>query len=165
MANNVTKEFELYEPMRAWLHHYLENKYKGAKVTTIDSHARTLDIYLEQFGIVDYYPQSVGLDIQIDVLGIIINKGKPTLAFIEAKKTQLNLHDLGQLWAYCKLCEPAEAFLLSSAGLGSLNKVLNNLKRQDLLDFGSGKTIKKMQVGKWDVNTRSIDYKTLVPKM
>lgn len=165
MANNVTKEFELYEPMRAWLQQYLENKYKGAIVTTIDSHARTLDIYLEQFGIVDYYPQSVGLDIQIDVLGIIIDKGKPALAFIEAKKTQLNLHDLGQLWAYCKLCEPAEAFLLSSAGLGSLNKVLNNLKRQDLLDFGSGKTIKKMQVGKWDVNTRSIDYKTLVPKM
>lgn len=68
MANNVTKEFELYEPMRAWLQQYLENKYKGAKVTTIDSHARTLDTYLEQFGIIDRYPQSVGLDIQIDVL-------------------------------------------------------------------------------------------------
>lgn len=165
MANNVTKEFELYEPMRAWLQQYLENKYKGAKVTTIDSHARILDTYLEQFGIIDHYPQSVGLDIQIDVLGIIINKGKPNIAFIEAKKTQLNLHDLGQLWAYCKLCEPIEAFLLSSAGLGSLNKVLNNLNRQDLLDFGSGKTIKKMQVGKWDVNAKSIDYKTLIPKM
>lgn len=165
MANNVTKEFELYGPMRAWLQQYLENKYKGAKVTTIDSHARTLDTYLEQFGIIDHYPQSVGLDIQIDVLGIIINKGKPNIAFIEAKKTQLNLHDLGQLWAYCKLCEPIEAFLLSSAGLGSLNKVLNNLNRQDLLDFGSGKTIKKMQVGKWDVNSKSIDYLTLVPKM
>ena len=165
MANNVTKEFELYEPMRAWLQQYLENKYKGAKVTTIDSHARTLDTYLEQFGIIDRYPQSVGLDIQIDVLGIIINKGKPNIAIIEAKKTQLNLHDLGQLWAYCKLCEPIEAFLLSSAGLGSLNKVLNNLNRQDLLDFGSGKTIKKMQVGKWDVNAKSIDYKTLIPKM
>ena len=165
MANNVTKEFELYEPMRVWLQQYLENKYRGAKVITIDSHSRTLDVYLEQFDIVDFYPQSVGLDIQIDILGIIINKGKPTIAFIEAKKTQLNLHDLGQLWAYCKLCEPAEAFLLSSAGLGSLNKVLNNLKRQDLLDFGSGKTIKKMQIGKWDVNSKSIDYLTLVPKM
>lgn len=165
MANNVTKEFELYEPMRLWLQQYLENKYKGAKVTTIDSHARTLDTYLEQFGIIDRYPQSVGLDIQIDVLGIIINKGKPNIAFIEAKKTQLNLHDLGQLWAYCKLCEPIEAFLLSSAGLGSLNKVLNNLNRQDLLDFGSGKTIKKMQVGKWDVTTKSIAFKTLVPKI
>ena len=165
MANNVTKEFELYEPMRLWLQQYLENKYKGAKVTTIDSHARTLDTYLEQFGIIDHYPQSVGLDIQIDVLGIIINKGKPNIAFIEAKKTQLNLHDLGQLWAYCKLCEPIEAFLLSSAGLGSLNKVLNNLNRQYLLDFGSGKTIKKMQVGKWDVTTKSIAFKTLVPKI
>ena len=165
MVNNVAKEYELYEPMRAWLQEYLENKYSGASVTTIDSHARTLDMYLEQYGIIDYYPQSVGLDIQIDVLGIIIYKGKPNIAFIEAKKTQLNLHDLGQLWAYCKLCEPIEAFLLSSAGLGSLNKVLNNLKRQDLLDFGSGKTIKKMQVGKWDVNAKSIDYKTLVPKI
>lgn len=165
MANNVTKEFELYEPMRAWLQQYLENKYRGAKVTTIDSHSRTLDVYLEQNGIIDYYPQAVGLDIQIDVLGIVLGKGKPSIAFIEAKKTQLNLHDLGQLWAYCKLCEPIEAFLLSSAGLGSLNKVLNNLNRQDLLDFGSCKTIKKMQVGKWDIISRSIDYKSIVPKL
>lgn len=165
MANNVAKESELYEPMRAWLQQYLENKYKGAKVITIDSHARTLDLFLEQNNIVDYYPQAIGLDIQIDILGIVIDKGKPNIAFIEAKKNQLNLHDLGQLWAYCKLCEPIEAFLLSSAGLGSLNKVLNNLNRQDLLDFGSGKTIKKMQVGKWDLSTKSIDYKTLVPKI
>ena len=165
MANNVAKEFELYEPMRAWLQQYLENKYKGAKVITVDSHARTLDLFLEQYEIVDFYPQAVCLDMQIDVLGIVLNKGKPNIAFIEAKKTQLNLHDLGQLWAYCKLCEPVEAFLLSSSGLGSLNKVLNNLNRQDLLDFGSGKTIKKMQVGKWDLSTKSIDYKTLVPKI
>lgn len=165
MANNVTKELELYEPMRAWLQQYLENKYRGSKVITVDSHARTLDLYLEHYDIVNDYPQAIGLDIQIDVLGIVINKGKPNIAFIEAKKTQLNLHDLGQLWAYCKLCEPIEAFLLSSAGLGSLNKVLNNLNRLDLLDFGSGKTIKKMQVGEWDVSTSSIDFKTLVPKM
>lgn len=165
MANNVKKEFELYEPMRAWLQQYLEEKYKGANVITIDSHARTLDVFLEQYNIVDYYPQAIGLDIQIDVLGIVINKGKPQIAFIEAKKTQLNLHDLGQLWAYCKLCEPIEAFLLSSSGLGSLNKVLNNFNRQDLLDFGNGKIIKKMQVGKWDLTTQTIDYKTLIPKL
>ena len=165
MANNVKKEFELYEPMRVWLQQYLEEKYKGANVITIDSHARTLDVFLEQYNIVDYYPQAIGLDIQIDVLGIIINKGKPQIAFIEAKKTQLNLHDLGQLWAYCKLCEPIEAFFLSSFGLGSLNKVLNNFNRQDLLDFGNGKIIKKMQVGKWDLTTQTIDYKTLTPKL
>ena len=45
MVNNVKKEFELYEPMRIWLQKYLEDKYKGAKIITIDSHARTLDLF------------------------------------------------------------------------------------------------------------------------
>ena len=151
--------------MRAWLQVYLAEKYKGAEVITIDSHARTLDLFLEKYGVIEYYPQTVGLDIQIDVLGIIKQRRKTSLVFIEAKKTQLNLHDLGQLWAYCKLCDPMEAFLLSSSGIGSLNKILNNLSRQDILDFGDGKIIKKMQVGKWDVCTNGIDFKTLVPKI
>ncbi len=165
MANNVRKEFELYEPMRAWLQKYLEDKYKGAEVITIDAHARTLDVVLEEQEVIDKYPQAVGLDIQIDVLGIVKQKIKTSLVFIEAKKTQLNLHDLGQLWAYCRLCDPMEAFLLSSAGIGSLNKILNNLRRVDLLNFGDGKTIKSMQVGKWDISSNSIDHKTLVPKI
>lgn len=165
MASNVKKEFELYEPMRLWLQTYLEDKYKGWKITTVDSHARTLDAFLEEFGVREHYPQTVGLDIQIDVLGIMQKAGKTNIAFIEAKKTSLNLHDLGQLWAYCKLCDPLEAFLLSSKDLGSLNKILNNLSRVDLLDFGDGKTIKKMQVGKWNVLRKEVDNNTLIPKM
>ena len=97
MANNVRKEFELYEPMRAWLQKYLEVKYKGAEVITIDAHARTLDVFLEEQEVIDKYPQAVGLDIQIDVLGIVKQKIKTSLVFIEAKKTQLNLHDLAAL--------------------------------------------------------------------
>ncbi|MBR4199637.1 MAG: hypothetical protein IKQ94_12785 [Bacteroidales bacterium] len=165
MANNVKKEYELYEPMRNWLQQHLEDKYKGWDVLTIDSHARTLDSFLEENNILDNYPQIVGLDIQIDVLGILKKAKKTGIVFIEAKKTQLNLHDLGQLWAYCKLCDPLEAFLLSSNGLGSLNKILNNLSRTDLLDFGDGKVVKKMQIGKWDIASKSIDFKTLIPKI
>ncbi len=165
MANNVKREFELYEPMRCWLQTYLEEKYPGATIITVDSHAQTLDLFLEKYGVIDNYPQTVGLDIQIDVLGIIIKGKKTSIVFIEAKKTQLNLHDLGQLWAYCKLCDPAEAFLLSSAGLGSLNKILNNFNRLDLLDFGDGKRIKQMQVGKWDINAQNINFSTIIPKL
>lgn len=150
--------------MRIWLQKYLEEKYKGSTIITVDAHARTLDLFLEQYGVIDHYPQTIGLDIQIDVLGIVIKDDKTNIAFIEAKKTQLKLHDLGQLWAYCKLCDPIEAFLLSSSSIGSLNKILNNLSRQDLLDFGDGKRIKKMQVGKWDLSTNAIDFKTLIPK-
>lgn len=165
MMNNVRLENELYEPMRLWLQRYLEEKYRNAEVITIDSHARTLDSFLLEKGVLDHCPQCVGLDIQIDVLGIVKRRNDVLFVFIEAKKTQLNLHDLGQLWAYCKLCDPQEAFLLSSYGLGSLNKIFNNLKREDLLDFGDGSQIKKMQVAKWDVATNSIDYKTMTPKM
>jgi len=165
MVNNVRLEVELYEPMRKWLQSYLEGKYKGATIITVDSHARTLDVFLEEYGVLEQYPQALGLDIQIDVLGIIKKSGKAQIAFVEAKKTQLNLHDLGQLWSYCKLCDPVEAFLLSSVGLGSLNKIFNNLGRTDILEFGDGKRIKKMQVGKWDIRSQSIDFKTLVPKL
>lgn len=165
MAHNVRQEIELYEPMRLWLKEYLEDKYKDASIITIDSHAQDLYLFLEQAGIIEQYPQTVGLNIQIDVLGIIKNKKSAQIVFIEAKKTQLNLHDLGQLWAYCKLCDPAEAFLLSSAGMGSLDKILKNLNRTDLLDFGDGKKIKKMQVAKWSIDRNSIDYNTIVPKI
>ena len=151
--------------MRIWLKKYLEDKYRGAEVITIDSHASALYKCLEEEGIIDQYPQTVGLDIQIDVLGIIKRGKKSELVFIEAKKTQLNLQNLGQLWVYCKLCSPLEAMLLSSAGMGSLDKILKNLGRTDLLDFGDPKKIKKMQVAKWDINRNSIDYFTLVPKI
>ena len=87
------------------------------------------------------------------------------IIFIEAKKTKLTLRDLGQLWAYCKLVNPDEAFLLSSDGLGSLNKLLNSFRREDLLDFGDKKKIKKMCVGRWDVKTNNIDFPSLIPKI
>lgn len=165
MEHNVRSEFELYEPMRLWLERHLADTYKGAEIIAVDAHARTLDLFLEAYGVIERYPQVVGLDIQIDVLGIVKQHRSVSLAFIEAKKTPLTLRDLGQLWAYCRLCDPAEAFLLSSAGVGSLNKILVNFAREDLLDFGQGKQIKKMQVGKWDLHTNAIDYKTLLPKL
>ena len=157
------REEELYEPMRSWLEQYVKDKYKKYDVVAVDAHSERLDRVLAKYDIVR--EMANGVDIQIDVLAIA-KKGKDiTLFFIEAKKTRLTLRDLGQLWAYCKLVDPDEAFLLSSADLGSLNKLLNSFKREDLLDFGDGKKIKKMRVGKWDVTKNSIEYNSLVPKL
>lgn len=105
---------------------------------------------------------TAGVDIQIDVLGIVKKAGKFKLFFIEAKKTSLTLRDLGQLWAYCKLIDPEEAFLLTSADLGSLNKILNIYKREDLLDFGDGKRIKKMKIAVWNMQTNRPDPATMI---
>ena len=156
-------EKDLYEPMRNWLDQYLHDKYKGYEIITEDTSQERLDRALAKHQIIN--EMANGVDIQIDVLGIAKKKAQTKLFFIEAKKTQLTLRDLGQLWAYCKLIDPEEAFLLSSAGLGSLNKLINSFRREDLLNFGDGKRIKKMRVGIWDVRKNSIDFSTLIPKL
>jgi hypothetical protein len=161
--SNVKSEFELYLPMKNWLQEYLENKYKGYKIITVDSHAEKLDKVLTKFNITNEF--AVGVDIQIDILGIARRGNLEKLFFIEAKKTNLTLRDLGQLWAYCKLINPEEAFLITSADLGTLNKILNTLKREDLLDYGDGKFIKKMKIGVWNLFSNSPDLSLMIPKI
>ncbi len=154
-------EEELYEPMRVWLEQYLTDRYRGYEIITLNCHSERLDRVLAKYNIVN--EQANGVDIQIDVLGIAKNNRGVKLVFIEAKKTKLTLRDLGQLWAYCKLIDPDEAFLLTSADLGSLKKLVGGFKREDLLDFGDGKKIKKMRVGKWDVKRNAPDLNSFLP--
>ena len=161
--SNVKSEFELYLPMKIWFQEYLENKYKGYKIITIDAHAERLDKVLAKFNIINEL--AVGVDIQIDILGIARRGNLVKLFFIEAKKTNLTLRDLGQLWAYCKLINPEEAFLITSAGFGTLNKILNTLKREDLLDYGDGKFIKKMKIAIWNLVSNSPDLSLMIPKI
>lgn len=156
-------ENELYEPMRCWLEQYLTDKYKGYEIITVDASQERLEYALKKYNIV--IELATGVDIQIDVLGIARNQTSIKLFFIEAKKKKLTLRDLGQLWAYCKLIDPEEAFLLSAEGLGSLNKLINSFRREDLLDFGSGKKIKKMKIGRWDITKNCVDLHSLVPKI
>ncbi len=160
---SVKSEFELYEPMCNWLHKYLKDKYVGFQISTCDAHAERLDKVLYKHGIRN--DMITGIDIQIDVLGIARKNDVIKLFFIEAKKTRLTIRDLGQLWAYCKLIDPEEAFLMTSAELGSLNKILNVFKREDLLDFGDGKRIKKMNVAVWDLSSNSPDFARMIPKI
>ena len=167
MVNNVKSEFDLYPGMCRWMETYLNDKFSGkrCKVIAVDCHSVYLDSVLEKYDVIKYYPQIVGLKIEIDVLGIVIWKDRAELYLVEAKKTALNLQNLGQLLIYCKLCNPEEAYLLSSAGLGGLKKVLNNLGREDLLDYGSGKRIKKINVARWDITKDGIDNHSIVPKI
>lgn len=157
------KESDLYEPMRQWLEQYLKDHYRGYDVIVEDTSNERLDRALARHGIVK--EMANGVDIQIDILGIAQKKEKVKLFFIEAKKTRLTLRDLGQLWAYCKLVDPDEAFLLTSESLGSLNKLLNSFHREDLLDFGDKKKVKKMRVGIWDIKKKTIDFSSLLPKI
>lgn len=156
-------EVELYEPMKNWLNTYLTDKYKKYEIITVNAHKERLDRVLRRYDVV--CDLANGIDIQVDVLGIAKKGNNVKLFFIEAKKTRLTLRDLGQLWAYCKLIDPEEAFLLTSADLGSLNKIFNIFKREDILDFGDGKKIKKMKIAVWNMKTNSPDLTKMFPQI
>lgn len=159
----VKSESELYAPMKEWLHQYLLDRYPSDNIITVDTSRDHLYKVLELYEV--KCPQSIGIDIQIDVLGIVKTRRENKLFFIEAKKNNLNLRDLGQLWSYCKLIDPEEAFLFSAEGLGSLDKIFNLYKREDLLDFGDGRTIKKMQIAKWSTIYNRPLSESQVPKL
>lgn len=165
--NKVKREIDLYPDMCKWLESYLKDKYRNeaCSVFVVDCHSVYLDSILIEYNVIEYYPQVIGLKIEIDVLGIVIWKNSAKIFFIEAKKTQLNLQNLGQLLVYCLLCNPEEAFLLSSASLGTLNNVLKNLGREDLLKYKSEKSLKRIIVGKWDISRKSLDYQSVIPKI
>ncbi|MDD6401603.1 MAG: hypothetical protein PUG10_08345, partial [Lachnospiraceae bacterium] len=133
MSRNVKLEKELYPSMCKWLETYLKDNYRNSEVIVKDTSQFYLDKILEEVGVISEYPQTVGIGIQIDVLGIVKKRGKTSLFFIEAKKTQLNTHDLGQILIYSRICNPERAFLFSSAGMGSLSKLL--LEREDILEY------------------------------
>ena len=82
MENSVNNEFELYEPMRVWLHTYLCDKYSGYDVITLDAHRERLDRVLRKYNIL--CDVAVGVEIQIDILGIVRKNKSVKLYFIEA---------------------------------------------------------------------------------
>lgn len=167
MLNKVQCEAELYAGMGRWLENRLKDKYRNVDcdVFVEDCHSNYLDSILEKHGVIKYFPQLVGVKIEIDVLGIVRQKEKADIFLIEAKKNALTLQNLGQLLVYAKLCDPKEAYLLSPRGLGSLEKVFTHLNREDLLDYGAGGKIKKICVAKWNIEKEGIDMLTVLPKI
>lgn len=156
-------ERDLYPDIKNWLDNYLKDKYKGYNVeTTFETYKRTLDVVLKKRGII--LKEAIGLSIKIDVIGILKRGNNLRLVFVEVKNKPLSLKDLGQLWGYTQLINPLESFLISSESLGSLSYILNVLKREDLLQYGT-KRERFMRVAKWDVRRKCIDYDTLIPKI
>lgn len=151
-------EKDYYNEIEFWLNQYLKDKYQGYEIiTTCEGHNHNIDIVLKKYGI--ELSEAKGLNIEVDIIGILKKNDVIKLVFIEVKNTPLTLNHLGQLWGYCQLLNPLEAFLISTKGLGSLNKVLFDLRRIDILKYGKDKN---MKVVKWDTLRKGVDYTTLI---
>lgn len=162
MSKNIKLEKDLYPHMCKWLREYLEDNYQNCEIIVEDTSQVCLDSVLDRHGVIDEYPEVIGIGIQIDVLGIVKEKRKTFLFFIEAKKTPLNTHDLGQILVYSRICDPEKAFLFSSAGTGSLEKLIR--QREDLTFYGSNKRLKMIQVAKWDIVRNMPNVVSMIPK-
>ena len=130
--------------------------------TTYETSRRNLDVVLKSKGI--ECKEAIGLNIKVDIVGILRRGNDFKLVFVEVKDKELTLKDLGQLWGYTQLLNPIESFLISSKGLGRLSHLFNVLRREDLLKYGI-KSNKFMQIAKWDKRRKSIDYASLIPKI
>ena len=149
--------------MRNWLEQYLKEKYKTWEVIVEDTSQIYLEEALRRQGI--EYSIANGLKIQIDVLGIVKVKDKVLLFFIEAKKGDLVLKDLGQLLIYSKLIDPEEAFLMTPVRFGSVGTVINVLRRNELIQYGDGKRIKEIKIVQWDLKAGKPNWNTIIPKI
>jgi len=154
-------EKDLYPNISIWLEQYLNDNYKGYDIIVTDEcHKQALDVVLRKYGI--DCPMAKGLGIEIDIVGILKRKESYKLVFVEVKNVPLTLTHLGQLWGYCQLLDPEEAFLMSPKGLGTLGKIINDLKRVDILKYGDTKKYKSMRITRWNILRNNIDYDTLV---
>jgi len=157
------EEEKLYPEIKEWLQNYLNDKYRSYTIeTTYETSRRNLDVVLRSKGI--ECKEAIGLNIKVDVVGILRRGNDFKLVFVEVKDKELTLKDLGQLWGYTQLLNPIESFLVSSKGLGRLSHLFNVLRREDLLKYGI-KSNKFMQIAKWDKRRKSIDYASLIPKI
>lgn len=152
-------EFALYAPMVAWLTQRLKEQYEplGYDIIVEDTHSITLETALRKHGVHRYFYDALGIDIEIDVLGIIIKDDDVRLFFIEAKDDTLKLKDVGQLLIYCRIVAPQQAYLLSSKGLGQIEKLVLHLSRKDLLEYEYANEKAYIIAGKWDTVRNCID--------
>lgn len=86
MENNVKSEFDLYPAMCKWLKVHLEDKYKNKKseVVVVDCHSVYLDLILEKWSVIKYYP-SGGKLILVQCLNCY-HEGQSKYIFYRSKK-------------------------------------------------------------------------------
>lgn len=153
----TNKETEIYPTIIKWLKGYLEQKYQGyKKITVVDTHDSDLKNFIVKLKYERYFPEFSTYKIRQDITGFIEFKTKVDLVFVECKITDLSLRSLSQLLGYSIVANPTESILLTTKNIGTtLQKLILNFQRSDILEFKKGK---KISLIKWDNKKKDIDY-------
>lgn len=159
-----SNEIEMYPDIVEWLKINLKQKFgkKALKITVLDTHDSDLSNFIMSLSYQKFFPEFSTYKIRQDITGFIEYKDKVDLVFVECKNTSLSLIHLSQLIGYSCIALPIYSILLSPQGMGqTLNKLLKNYNRSDILEFRPNKTI---HVIKWDKSKQDIDYMNSIVK-
>jgi len=161
MPTIPTTESEMYEPVCEWLVSLLRPRYKTYKVEAYDTSSIALYRWLEKMNFQDYFPEYLAYDILVDVTGIMYQKKKAHLVFVECKLPAINLRKISQLLGYCRVAQPKYAFIISPKGISEhVSYLLKTYHRYDVLNYNSTDCIR---VATWNHNRKDIDANTLLP--
>jgi hypothetical protein len=155
-------EKEMYPDVQRWLKRVLESRYQNAKVGSFITERKSLSRFLEERGLHKRFPQYQAFEIMVDVLGVIEEKEKTDLAFVECKLKRVNLRDVSQLLGYSKVAVPRHSIALSPVGVStSIDTLFNVLRRHDVLRYAEGRT---MLIGTWSKERGEVLHPTMIPK-
>lgn len=154
----------MYPDIVEWLKINLKQKFgkKALKITVLDTHDSDLSNFIMSLSYQKFFPEFSTYKIRQDITGFVEYKDRVDLVFVECKNTSLSLIHLSQLIGYSCIALPIYSILLSPQGMGqTLNKLLKNYNRSDILEFRPNKTI---HVIKWDKSKQDIDYMNSIVK-
>ena len=160
------REQDMYPDVAAWLEEYLKGRHRRSRVKVFDASRKSLSRIISDIGIQDQMPPEwVSWDIQVDIVGIILQKRKTEIALVECKNATLSLRDLSQLLGYSLIANPLYSFLLSPQGPSdSLRTLLKTFNRIDVLryHYSQGKLPQAIIIGQWVKETKSLDWGSVI---
>jgi len=152
----------MYDPVREWLQSVLTARYPDGEVVTAATGSIALFRWLEHHGLADHFDDYLTYDIKVDVLGMVLMRGTPELAFVECKTRPIALKDVAQLLGYSRVAKPSLSLIISPGGMSRpLDRLLRDYERFDVLKYAE--PARYIRIATWDVRRRTISMETLIP--
>lgn len=156
------KESEMYPDVQKWFHVFLSNRFKRATVRVYDTSKKVLSKFLSDNKLHTFFPDYQTYEVEVDILGIVIESTTASLAFVECKINRITLRDLSQLLGYSKVAKPLISIILSPKGSSDgIHLLFNVHRRNDILYYGKDKFI---HIAEWLPNKQDINYSRIIPK-
>ena len=158
----IKYENELYQPIKDWLHIFLQENIKTKFIKTFIGANETMHKILLRETFSSKIKNLSFFEFKIDVFAVIEIKNEIRLVIVECKKEPIGLIHLGQLIGYSQIILPWKSILISPKGTSSLlHRFINIHKADHLLRYGKDGQI---SICKWDIDREKPLITDVIPQ-